>query len=359
MNTIQIDVKDSKCAHFWHFCMGEFLPIISMIVAKRATKVILYNKSRIWGKTLDRFYKDIEGDDLKIIFSNKKMNNKLFYYHSWDFDWNDRDIEKCFLAINWLKKRTIQYFRSKKIFLKDNKSEVLVQLRKNNKEFSDYYKSDTFQDTSHLNMVRGSKKYGFDKRGYYDMEILKYYFKNKDVSFCYGDGKNIYEQIFPYINKENIILSHGAGMVFVLFMKNGSKVIEIITPQKYNGRDGSVQGLKRICIAKKNSLKQIVLKNKTSIKNINRKLFSLKSGFKKYNKIILKYSSRGLKMRKENQYRKFYMNKNKNLFGRNNKIAEYFIDKEIEKEKSRVNIMGIVYILIILFFIYIFVYNRS
>ena len=83
---------------------------------------------------------------------------------------------------------------------------------------------------------------------------------NITVRIVSTDGLHLYVQIFPYINKKNIWLGHGAGMFFTLFMKNGSNVVEIIPLSKVKELNGAAQGLKRIADDMKNfHLDRIIL----------------------------------------------------------------------------------------------------
>ena len=103
------------------------------------------------------------------------------------------------------------------------------------------------------------------------MEHLQEYVKQQDLDYnlCYSDGKHIYEQIYPYIGKNKIILAHGAGMFCILFMEDKSQVIEIIPKFKLDEDNGAAQGIKRICGIKNNKLKRLVKRNGMSVKNMN------------------------------------------------------------------------------------------
>jgi len=337
MSTIVINVIDNKSAHFWHFCMGEFLPIVAIIAKLNPKKVYLFNPIRDWGKGLDRFYIDICEDDLKIEFTNKIRSEKVLEYRCWDFDWNDHDIELCLEAIKWLKIRARKHLEKKNKNI--NRDEILIQIRKNNKEMTKYYNDEFDENQAKVqNQVKGHSKYGFDRRGYYDMETLIYLFPNSNTRLCYGDGKNIYDQIIPYLYKKKLILSHGAGMFFIFFMEKGSKIIEIIPPHKYLSKCGAAQGLKRICLVQNNYLKQLILKDKSSVKVLNKKSFSFNHKFRKNNEIVIQYPRQNFKNR--------YYN-----------VLEGFKFSKREKNINFLKNLFLILLLIVIIFLYFF-YNR-
>ena len=72
MKYIIIDVKNNVRGHFWHFIMGEFLPIVFIIARLKPKVTILYNSHRKWDSIFDKFYKEL---NTKIIYTNTP--NKL------------------------------------------------------------------------------------------------------------------------------------------------------------------------------------------------------------------------------------------------------------------------------------------
>jgi len=275
MNCIYINTPYDKCSHFWHFMMSEFMPIISIISKIKPNYVIIYNKTREWGKAFDRFFKDIEHDSLKIELINNledilyidciKHNNELNKFDisnmRWDWSWTEEEEKECMNAIKWLTIETLHYMKNK--VLKTSNNEIIIQLRKDNLELTQYFKDANI----------GSVEYGHKKRSVKDLDklinIIPEHYKTTYVSM---DGEHIYEQIYEYINKKKIILGHGAGMFFTLFMNNKSSILEIIPLYKIKKMNGAAQGLVRISKLKKCNLKRIILDNHKSIlsvKNIN------------------------------------------------------------------------------------------
>ena len=263
-----------KCQHFWHFMMGEFMPIISIIVKTQQSRIIIYNETRKWGQAFDIFYRNIENNNLQIYLQNiskndietKDINNYKQYDicdMKWDWNWTKQDEIDCMLAVKWLTINTLKYMTSEyntdhfNSIYKPNNKDIIIQDRRNNLDLSNYFNNENI----------GTKDYGKEKRSVKDLDKLQTILSinKRIVSLIYTDGKHLYEQIYPYINKNNIILGHGAGMFFTLFMKKKAKVIEIIPPEKIIELNGAAQGLIRISHIKNFKIKRLLLKNHTSI----------------------------------------------------------------------------------------------
>lgn len=262
-----------KCQHFWHFMMGEFMPIISIIVKTQQSRIIIYNETRKWDKAFDIFYRNIEKNNLQIDLQNISKNdidtiqNNYKQYDisdmKWDWNWTKQDEIDCMLAVKWLTINTLKYMTSEyntdhfNSIYKPNNKDIIIQDRRNNLDLSNYFNNENI----------GTKDYGKEKRSVKDLDKLQTILSinKRIVSLIYTDGKHLYEQIYPYINKNNIILGHGAGMFFTLFMKKKAKVIEIIPPEKIIELNGAAQGLIRISHIKNFKIKRLLLKNHTSI----------------------------------------------------------------------------------------------
>jgi hypothetical protein len=295
--TIYIYVPFPKCKHFWHFMMGEFMPIVSIIAKTKASNVIIYNEERDWGDAFDKFYKDITTKSLRIKLVNasklkkhpgiQKIIDLVKHYditnYKWDWRWNTEDIKECNRAIRWLKKRSLKYMEdrantstrgivsnnsnntSNNTIKSTRKKEVIIQLRKDTQYLTTYFKKAK---------VGISNDYGAKRREVANLDkipniISKISDKNINSKSTSTDGLHIYAQVYPYINAKNIILGHGAGMVFTLFMKNKSNVVEIIPPDKVKELNGAAQGLKRIAKMKSFNLDRIILDNHKSILSID------------------------------------------------------------------------------------------
>lgn len=252
MKYIMIDVKNNVRAHFWHFMMGEFLPIVFIIARFKPKVTILYNRHRKWDSIFDKFYKEL---NTKIIYTNTPNKLPKINYKKWDYRWNKIEQFKCKFAINYLKK-----LAKKKYGIKNNKKICLY--RDSNEKINEF----------------NNKNFGAGKRKFMDLDKLDNYFGELKHINC--DGQPILKQISNFMNCNRMILEHGAGMVFCLFLNNHTKIIEIITPEKNSRKnDGAVQGLIRICKLNRYGLRRIIIPNKTSILQAENKLKNLQKNF--------------------------------------------------------------------------------
>lgn len=249
---IFIYLRHSLPEHFWHFMMGEFMPVVSIITETKATKVYLYNKYRKWNSPFDRFYLEL---GVEIVYTNTLEEDiKKYRYTAWDYKWASRGIKKCERAINYLKTLIAKKKYPAPIPRPNYDKEVLVVYRKNDKELEKYFRR---------NFGGIKSRYGTKRRRYKDMEKLDEIIPN--VNYVSTDQLPILEQINCFLNYKNILLEHGAAMFFVLFMRDNSNVIELINPFKAKAKSKADQSLKRICEHKKNRLERIIIENKKSV----------------------------------------------------------------------------------------------
>lgn len=298
MKSLIIRVKKHKPAHFWHFMMGEFLPIVANIAKNKPDKVILFHPRRRWNTVFDKFYKELGTNKTKIILKNnhhkakkkqsrrrrillrkmrrrkrmlqrkrtkktkskqRKTTEKRMSHKKWDWRWNGNDKKMCKLAIHHLKNLSDKKYGS----YKDNKTLCL---------FRDKIKGD-------LRKMFNNRNFGADRRSFRDMDKISKIFKN--VKYINTDNMPILKQISYFTNHNKLILEHGAGMVLSLFMNNGSKVIELIQPWKARKRNGAAQGLRRISNLKGYKLKRVIINNHRSILKKRKQLNTLSKKFMK------------------------------------------------------------------------------
>ena len=256
---LTISVKDDICQHFWHFVMGEFLPIIHILQDKLPDEVYLYNSKRSWNSPFDKFYQEL---DFNISFVNSKpTDTDVLHYKKWDFSWTPDDYQKCLKAVTYLKNLVIN--RGYHI---DNSNHTLVHYRSCNDELKKYFKK------AFKHQKFGSKEYGSDKRAVKNMDKISDYLDN--VLLLNTDNQPILEQISHYINKDKLILEHGAGMFFVLFMNKNSKILEIKTKSSKN-KNGAVDGLLRIGEIKNDTVKRLIVRNNSCISNYKKELINI------------------------------------------------------------------------------------
>ena len=73
---ICVRARADQTAHFWHFMMGEFFPVLAQVRVFEASDAqpldLFILSDRPWGGCpLDRFYTDINGSDLQVHLVNE------------------------------------------------------------------------------------------------------------------------------------------------------------------------------------------------------------------------------------------------------------------------------------------------
>ena len=82
-----IRLRLPKTAHFWHFMMGEFLPVIHAAASRNARVLVVYHPNRVWGECpLDRFYEDVSSETMRVRTSNvrRKGFKHIVLRERWD-----------------------------------------------------------------------------------------------------------------------------------------------------------------------------------------------------------------------------------------------------------------------------------
>jgi hypothetical protein len=230
--------------------MGEFFPVVYIMMKCKRPKYFLYNNKRKWGKCFDKFYKEL---GFNVVFTNKLPKNRYFIanYNTWDTKWNYKDKIKCSEVIKFLKHKALNKYGQMNV---STNNELIIQYRVRNQDLENHFSTQYQTDI----------KYGPAKRHFLNMNQLHTVLEN--TKYLHHDNMPILKQISYYINANRILLEHGAGMVFILFMKEKSNVIELITPDKQaNKKCGAVQGAMRLCAFKKSKLSRVVIEDRTNV----------------------------------------------------------------------------------------------
>jgi hypothetical protein len=259
MSYLLVKIVNDKSHHFWHFMMGEFIPLCYLFSTKpKDTKWILFHPTRNWGGGIfDSFYKELSTNGVNIKLVNKqteKFVSHVGFHEEWDFTWGDGGMERCKQGVQFIKKLSTDGIA---VDITATPSRGwLCQYRGLNKKIKEYF----------MNANVGSRTYGTDKRQFFDVMDIHLHV-SEDIYYRYSDDKSLFEQIREYTQGHvNIILEHGAGMVMILFMTWGEgSVLELITPRKFKSINGAEQGCVRICQLVDKKLHRVVIENKQSV----------------------------------------------------------------------------------------------
>ena len=285
--------REEHASHFYHFFLGEFLPIIASIAhAERANpgaKVLMHLRSNLPTDSrvnpLMRFYSNLEEThpDLAIIretYTSDQLRGQMGCLHtrqgdSWDFGTNvfsqfnvgelaqprgmrrsafenaGGDADAIRLALTWLKAWSVNTSSTTSSRYKERKpTDVLVQLRE---EMRPPQGVDLIGRGHGQARVSGLEELARELR---EMRGMK-------AETFFGDALPLNEQMKVYTSTRALIAGHGAGMVWSLFLPPKSTFIEVLTASKIAKDNTALQGFHRIAqVAEASSFVRIVMKNK-------------------------------------------------------------------------------------------------
>ena len=285
--------REEHASHFYHFFLGEFLPIIASIAhAERANpgaKVLMHLRSNLPTDSrlnpLMRFYSNLEEThpDLAIIretYTSDQLRGQMGCLHtrqgdSWDFGTNvfsqfntgqlaqprgmrrsgfaniGGDAEAIRLALTWLKVWSVNASVEASSRWKPRKpTDVLVQLREEVLPLMDVGLMERGHGQARVSGLESLATELRDMRGI-----------NAETFF--GDALPLNEQMKVYTSTHALVAGHGAGMVWSLFLPPKSTFIELLTENKILKDNTALQGFHRIAqVAKASSFIRVVMKNK-------------------------------------------------------------------------------------------------
>jgi hypothetical protein len=250
--------------HFWHFAMGEFMPIVAHISKTQPTHVVILKEEADSVCPLNSFYEELCHDGLSITVSSTKQPGKIYVeVESWDWEWTPGSKESLLAAVDYLKKWALQGSASA------SKNELLVQNRANASALTSYY------DKHHLSEVTKRplpkrKIYGSARRQVTNLDqvlgTLQRHFEKPDYSvrMVSDDHLTLRQQIQQYANADKLVLGHGAGMFHLLWMRPDSTIVEIIPQEKLGHANGGVQGCLRLANVRNFTLARLVCRENHS-----------------------------------------------------------------------------------------------
>ena len=241
MTTLHIQPAGCVSQHFWHFMMGEFLPIMYVVFKNQYTCVHLYKDPHKVNFPLNSFYSEVCEDHHVTITISSRKRRGYTYVTPRNWDWHNHNEQHKLLWIVMYLKR---WACGGGPVLTPQKPLFLVQDRQNASVLDAYYvKHETLP-------IR--KRYGAYRRKVTNLDSLtnhlrRHYGKTIRVKRVCSDHLTLQQQIMQYVNAKVLVLGHGAGMVHMLWMQPKSLVVEIIPRTKAKYNNGAVQGCRRLC----------------------------------------------------------------------------------------------------------------
>lgn len=223
-------------SHFWHFMMGEFLPVVECIATHRPTTVHLYKADT--ATPFNTFYAEL-ADRVRIVVTDVRDPAATYLVPpSWDWNHERAHGPRILRAAAWLRQWA---GRSSP---RPVRTQVLVQQRINVPAVDAYHRT---HDT-----LPKRQTYGAVRRCVTNLDAVAEALraasdaKHTEVRMVTDDDKTLREQIRQYADANVLVLGHGAGMVHQLWMPPRTTVVEIIPREKYRFKDKAVQGCVRL-----------------------------------------------------------------------------------------------------------------
>lgn len=269
-NVLYITPSEGVSNHFWHFMMGEFLPIMYVILKHNFKVVYLKKTKKDLEFPLHSFYDEVCKDAHVELHITDEDHPNQHYITPLNWDWkNQKEETKLLWITRYLKKWATTSTCNQKI------NTCVVQDRNNAKSLDEFYKHYTTR------LVK-RKTYGTKRRHITNLEDVANRIQSDNalalsVTYVHEDPKTLKEQIQHYLCANHLVLGHGAGMVHMLWMQPNSRVIEIMPQKKFDVHDGAVQGAKRLCNLLNFELKRIVVDKEHCDVDVSKVLQLLKS----------------------------------------------------------------------------------
>jgi hypothetical protein len=315
--------------HFWHFMMGEFLPIVYLIATHKPAVVHIVKKEV--DNPFNSFYSEVTaGTSVRLHISDTADDASHTRYLEplpWDLQYNGEQ-HKLLQVVRFLKAWATQGTRSHTLTLTHTHTHthtstrtqsakasttgtsccsIIVQERVNTKSMDAYYKKDDTRDVRG-NALPNRKKYGAVRRHVTNLADVANALQiqpfrktprtprslrsqrtprsrrsprthgrhQQTVRVVCDDGMTLKQQIRHYVDANVLVLGHGAGMVQMLWMRPRSVIVEIIPKKKSVERNGAVQGCRRLTKLLHFALEQVVLPNTHGDVNVNQVLNCLR-----------------------------------------------------------------------------------
>jgi hypothetical protein len=229
-------LPNTKPTHFWHFCMGEMLPVVEAIINAKVHNrhIYIYFSPHRQNGPLDNLFTSLPGLDISFTStrpcrqdmilrpqSHGEYGNSLRKGSTWDGGthgqtrMSKQSRRRVRRIVAWLKRH------SRKVTSKNTtiiQSRVVPRSHHNffnkgtcgNTRTGEYRRKDNFTDNTKSAIVKTGK-----------------------IPFVYASAMDSFEeQLAVHKNATSMILRHGAGMFWALFLSPGAIVIEVVEQEK-------------------------------------------------------------------------------------------------------------------------------
>ena len=256
MKALYIKAPPNVSQHFWHFMMGEFLPVLYVVFKHNYTNVHLVKDKPKTRFPLNSFYQEVcvsQGVTFTISSTPKKGTP---YITPLNWDWcSHKEQHKLLWITRYLKQWAMQQTAS--VQNPRPRRLCIVQDRQNTTVLDKYYKDN---ETLPMRKSYGSTRRQITNLNNVAQRLQLHYGNTMTVQLLKSDTYTLQQQIMQYVHANVLVLGHGAGMVHLLWMKPRTCVVEIIPRQKEADQNGAVQGCRRLCRILQFRLQRIIVR---------------------------------------------------------------------------------------------------
>ena len=246
--------------NFFHWMLGEFLPVMAVVAAHRPRRIVLHCSGRAHGCDRSRnplyaFYGEVaarvEGLAIEIV---PAANSTAARLPLWDYTCNGADRFALRAAARFVRRLAVVSAEGEEPRQAEASGELrmVFQLRPNDVEdegavekLSAYY--DAAYDGAFLE--RHAQR-GVPGLAAFAAEFVAETAGSVGVGSVMSvvDHGPLFDQIAPYLGSvDTLVMGHGAGMLHACWLKPGARVIEIVDTEKAAEVNGAAQGMARIC----------------------------------------------------------------------------------------------------------------
>ena len=244
MKKLYIKAPSNVSQHFWHFMMGECLPVLYVVLKHSYTNVHLVKEEHTTTFPLNSFYHEVcASHGIQILISSTPQKGTK-YITPLNWDWHNNGEEHKLL---WIARHLKRWATKGAPAKKKTSSHVrlcVVQDRQNTSVLDKYYR-DT--ETLPKRKIYGSERRQITNLKNVAQRLQQHYGNAMEVQLLGSETLTLQQQINQYVNANLLVLGHGAGMLHLLWMRPRTCVVEIMPRTKQKNNDGAVQGCKRLC----------------------------------------------------------------------------------------------------------------
>ena len=292
-HTLYVVSPITQCQHFWHFMLGEFIPLVMLVVKYQAVtplQITMYKMQVKYPQNV--FYQElaaavphlriqIHGDIERIDhnYTTLKPLDNVTYEELV----RSGDTEQIRSAVAYIQELVARQNRNRNrnrsrattsasVDRRENvvPGHVVVHIRTDdsNAELNRYYKThyaDKWGQVASFTQTHGATRRRVTNIHDVVNAVHQFYRHKKQVEVVKSDSAEpLFGQIAKYVNCEVLVMEHGASMFFVMFLRPGSTIVEIIPRKKSTNPNKAVQALTWLAKLGGHTLRRVIVEDRVA-----------------------------------------------------------------------------------------------